>query len=74
MLLQVTAWAQAALSGGIAGVVRDTTGAVLPGVTVEATSPALIETVRAVVTDNHGPGQSVRRLQRQRTGQQQSHR
>ena len=39
---------------GIAGVVRDTTGGVLPGVTVEATSPALIEGVRVVVTDAQG--------------------
>ena len=38
----------------IAGVVSDTTGAVLPGVTVEATSPALIEKVRSVVTDAQG--------------------
>ena len=35
----------------IAGVVRDASGAVLPGVTVEAASPALIEKVRSVVTD-----------------------
>jgi hypothetical protein len=35
-------------------VVRDTTGAVLPGVTVEAASPALIERVRAAVTDSQG--------------------
>jgi hypothetical protein len=41
-------------AGGIAGVVRDTTGAVLPGVTVEAASPALIEKVRSVVTDTQG--------------------
>jgi hypothetical protein len=39
---------------GIAGVVRDTSGAVLPGVTVEAASPALIEKVRTVVTDGEG--------------------
>jgi hypothetical protein len=39
---------------GIAGVVKDTTGAVLPGVTVEASSPALIEKVRTVVTDGEG--------------------
>ena len=39
---------------GIAGVVRDTTGAVMPGVTVEATSPALIERVRTVTTDAQG--------------------
>jgi hypothetical protein len=38
----------------IAGVVRDTTGAVLPGVTVEAASPALIEKVRSVTTDQEG--------------------
>src|SRR5438034_9046505 len=40
--------------GGIAGVVKDTTGAVLPGVTVEAASPALIEKVRTVVSDGEG--------------------
>lgn len=39
---------------GIAGVVRDTTGAVMPGVTVEASSPALIERVRTVTTDSQG--------------------
>jgi hypothetical protein len=44
----------AATSGSIAGVVRDTSGAVLPGVTVEAASPALIEKVRSVVTDDQG--------------------
>ena len=38
--------------GSIAGVVRDASGAVLPGVTVEAASPALIEKVRTVVTDD----------------------
>src|SRR3979409_256085 len=41
-------------ASGIAGVVRDTTGAVMPGVTVEATSPALIERVRTVTTDTQG--------------------
>src|SRR5262245_7704703 len=41
-------------SGAIAGSVRDATGAVLPGVTVEASSPALIEKVRTVVTDDRG--------------------
>jgi hypothetical protein len=40
--------------GTLAGVVRDATGAVLPGVTVEAASPALIEKVRTTVTDNSG--------------------
>ena len=38
----------------VAGVVRDSSGAVLPGVTVEAASPALIEKVRTVVTDGQG--------------------
>jgi hypothetical protein len=38
----------------IAGFVRDSSGAVLPGVTVEASSPALIEKVRSVVTDGTG--------------------
>jgi len=38
----------------IAGVVHDASGAVLPGVTVEAASPALIEKVRSVVTDGAG--------------------
>lgn len=41
-------------SSGIAGAVRDESGAVLPGVTVEAASPALIEKVRAAVTDAEG--------------------
>src|SRR5688500_12710157 len=49
-LLPVSAFAQ----GSIAGVVRDASGAVLPGVTVEASSPALIEKVRTAVTDNAG--------------------
>ncbi len=35
--------------GVVAGVVRDASGAVLPGVTVEAASPALIEKVRTAV-------------------------
>ncbi|HVZ21420.1 MAG TPA: carboxypeptidase regulatory-like domain-containing protein [Vicinamibacterales bacterium] len=41
-------------SGSIAGVVKDATGAVLPGVTVEASSPALIEKTRTAVTDGSG--------------------
>jgi hypothetical protein len=41
-------------NSGIAGVVRDNTGAVLPGVTVEAASPMLIEKVRTVVTGADG--------------------
>jgi hypothetical protein len=38
----------------IAGVVKDASGSVLPGVTVEASSPALIEKSRAAVTDGDG--------------------
>lgn len=44
----------AAQLGGIAGGVRDATGGVLPGVTVEASSPALIEKTRSVVSDDQG--------------------
>jgi len=39
---------------GIAGVVKDTTGAVMPGVTVEASSPALIEKSRVAISDSAG--------------------
>src|SRR5688572_16132680 len=44
------AYAQATITGSV----RDTSGAVLPGVTVEAASPALIERVRSTVTDGTG--------------------
>src|SRR6202048_2693416 len=54
LFLPGAARAQTALSGAIAGEVKDTTGALLPGVTVEAASPALIEKVRTVVTDGQG--------------------
>src|SRR5688572_23036059 len=53
LLLPTVAWTQT-LNAAVAGVVRDTSGAVLPGVTVEASSPALIEKVRTVVTDGQG--------------------
>ena len=43
-----------AQTSGIAGIVRDPSGAVMPGVTVEASSPALIEQVRTVTTDTQG--------------------
>ena len=43
-------YAQASISG----TVRDTSGAVLPGVTVEASSPALIEKVRTTISDGGG--------------------
>src|SRR5207244_3567885 len=39
---------------GFAGIVKDSTGAILPGVTVEASSPALIEGRRSAVTDERG--------------------
>src|SRR5436309_3518274 len=46
--------AQSPTAGSIAGTVRDTTGAALPGVTIEASSPALIERTRRSVTDAQG--------------------
>ena len=49
----------------IAGLVTDATGGVLPGVTVEASSPALIEQTRAVVTDGKRPVQHHRSPARQ---------
>jgi carboxypeptidase family protein len=52
--LLLPAFAAAQAAGGIAGVVKDASGAVMPGVTVEASSPALIERVRSVVTDSEG--------------------
>ena len=51
LLLPATALAQDAT---LTGIVTDASGAVLPGVTVEASSSALTEKVRAVVTDNTG--------------------
>src|SRR5215213_1755880 len=39
---------------GVAGIAKDSSGAVLPGVTVEASSPVLIERVRTAVTDSSG--------------------
>src|SRR4029450_2153038 len=49
-VLPVAAFAQASISG----VVKDSSGAVLPGVTVEAGSPAPLEKVRAAATDGSG--------------------
>jgi hypothetical protein len=54
MLLSVAAASRAQTLGTIAGVTRDTSGAVLPGVAVEVSSPALIEKTRAAVTDGSG--------------------
>src|SRR6186713_910166 len=44
----------ASAQGAITGVVKDASGAVLPGVTVEATSPELIEKARTATTDDGG--------------------
>src|SRR5216110_1628023 len=49
-LMPAFAYAQAS----IAGIARDPSGAVLPGVTVEASSPVLIEKVRSALTDSSG--------------------
>jgi len=54
LALLVCAPAAADAQGSIVGLVKDASGAVLPGVTVEAASPALIEKVRSVVTDGTG--------------------
>ena len=51
-LVPVAASAQSRAS--IAGIVKNASGAVLPGVTVEASSPVLIEKVRSAVTDGTG--------------------
>jgi hypothetical protein len=54
MLTLFLATSATAQDTGLTGVVRDATGAVLPGVTVEAASPALIEKVRSASTDEQG--------------------
>src|SRR5688500_15186228 len=46
--------AQSSDAASIVGLVRDASGAVLPGVTVEVASPVLIERVRASTTDGQG--------------------
>src|SRR5688572_25795063 len=50
LLLPSVVDAQAAITG----VVKDTSGGILPGVTVEAASPVLIEKVRSAVSDGSG--------------------
>jgi len=57
-VLPVAAFAQASITG----VVKDTSGAVLPGVTVEAASPVLIEKSRGTVTDGSGAYQIINLL------------
>ncbi len=54
MLLLVVFPVTALAQSTITGVVKDSSGAVLPGVTVEAASDALIERVRSVTTDGAG--------------------
>jgi hypothetical protein len=58
LLFGLLAWlattGAALAQSAIAGVVKDASGAVLPGVTVEASSPALIEGTRIAVTDGTG--------------------
>ena len=55
VLIPSIALAQASITGNV----KDTSGAVLPGVTVEAASPVLIEKARTVVTDSNGRFQIV---------------
>src|SRR4051812_27157539 len=54
LLLVVLAPSFARAQAAINGVVKDSSGALLPGVTVEASSPALIEKIRSAVTDGGG--------------------
>ncbi len=54
LVLVVPVPARAQSGSAIAGVVKDASGAVMPGVAVEASSPALIEKVRTAVTDGAG--------------------
>src|SRR5437879_6857363 len=53
LLLPAIVWAQAE-TGNLVGVVKDPSGAVLPGVSVEAASPAVIERIRTAVSDEQG--------------------
>src|SRR5688500_15087806 len=50
LLLPLAAFAQASITG----TVKDSSGAILPGVTVEAASPALIEKIRIATSDGNG--------------------
>src|ERR1700753_2297412 len=52
--LAAPAAATAQQSASISGVVTDATGGVLPGVTIEASSPVLIEKVRSAVSEGNG--------------------
>src|SRR3954470_16120996 len=54
VLLPAAVFAQGENLAAIAGVAKDPSGAVLPGVTVEAASPSLIEKVRSTTSDGSG--------------------
>src|SRR5438093_4910930 len=54
LFIPAASWAQVSDTAVMAGVVRETSGPVLLGVTVEASSPALIDRARTVVTDSQG--------------------
>ena len=58
-VLVLLAPSMALAQASITGAVKDTSGAILPGVTVEAASPVLIEKARTVVTDSNGRFQIV---------------
>ena len=66
-LMPPNVFAQGATQASITGVVRDTSGAVLPGVTVEAASDVLIEKTRVGITDTTGRYRIVEPAARQRT-------
>jgi hypothetical protein len=53
-LVVIPAMAHAQASASIVGTVKDSSGAVIPGVTVEASSPELIEKTRSVITNESG--------------------
>ena len=54
LCLPMSALAQGSGGATVTGVIKDASGAVLPGVTVEASSPSLIEKVRTAVSDASG--------------------
>ena len=54
VLVSLDAAAQGIGAAGIVGTARDASGAVLPGVTIEAASPVLMEKARTTVTDGEG--------------------
>lgn len=59
LALLVSTPVAARIGSGISGVVRDVSGAVLPGVTIEAASPVLIEGSRSTVTASGGQYQII---------------